>query len=183
MTSTYSQAREELAEGLSQDIDALGRLHQIYKLPKCFSSLKPERTVHALEMIGVFSPEHPTALVELPSLLGMTECHKKIKKILKIKKQNSFRFKGCNDLHESIDMQRFLGEVQYSGRIFLANLDLLKVVLETRANNNPDLIRNIESISELRVEVKNAIFKITETGNEVLCTKKASNDDFTTCKY
>lgn len=178
-SSSYYQAREEFIEGLSHNLDALDKLQKIYKLPWSFSSLKPERTVRALEMIGVFTPESPAGLQELPNWLGMAETYKKIKKILKFKK-SKFAFKGCNDLHQSTDMQRLLAEVQYSGRIFLAEIELLKGILETRSQSRPDLESHITSVNELVEDVSKVICGVTVTGNEVL--KPSSEGIFVKCK-
>lgn len=156
----YFHARDEFIDSLAQNGDALEKLQKLYKLPEIYSTLPPERTVRALELMNVFSPQSPVGIVELPFWLGMKETHKKIKRIVRLKKNETFRYRGCNELHDKADLALILNNVQKGGRYFLSELQLVKSVLQTRAamaDKTEQFIKVIPAITDLVTDVENSM--------------------------
>ncbi|XP_019853388.1 PREDICTED: uncharacterized protein LOC109582839 isoform X2 [Amphimedon queenslandica] len=152
----YFLARDEFIDSLAQNADALEKLQKMYKLPEIYTTLPPERTVRALELIDVFSPQSPVGLLELPFWLGMKDTHKKIKRIMKLKKSNSFRYRGCNELHLNADLEQILRNVERAGRYFYSDLQLAQSVLQTRAavaDKTEKFIKTIPVITDLVKDV------------------------------
>lgn len=183
--TTYQQARQELTNALAQDANNLDSLQKIYKLPKSYAVLGPSATVHALEMINVFSPEDPLGLIEIPSWLGMKETSKKIKKILRCKKTDGFKFRGINELHSDVDFHRLMEKVQLSSRFFQAELELLQDVLQSKSNTIPSIADTLATFNGVIENTQQVIAGLTQVMMELHLEPKsrAAKEAFSQCEY
>ena len=183
--TTYQQARQELISALAQDTNNLDSLQKIYKLPNSYAFLGPPATVHALEMLNVFSPEDPLGLIEIPSLLGMKETSKKMKKILRCKKTDGFKFRGVNELHSDVDFHRLMEKVQFSSHFFQAELELLQDVLQSKSNTIPSIADTLVTFNEVIEKTREVIAGLTQVMMELHLEPKSrvAKDAFSKSEY
>lgn len=183
--TAYQQARQELINALAQDANNLDRLQKIYKLPKSYVSLGPPATVHALEMLNVFSSEDPLGLIEIPSWLGMKETSKKIKKILRCKKTDGFKFRGVNELHSDVDFHRLMEKVHLSGQFFQAELELLQDVLQSKSTTIPSIADALATFNEVTEKTQQVIVGLTQVMMELHFEPRTRvvKEAFLQCEY
>ena len=133
-TSAYHACYVLFCRGLAENIDAMGKVQKMYKLPKSYGWLSADATVHALERLGVFSSSNPSGLMELSERLEMRETHKKIKKIIKknYEKIPKFMFTSYSELHHSADLQDLVKQIHRTTKILHAQVELAEMIIETR---------------------------------------------------
>ena len=133
-SSAYHACYVLFCRGLAENIDAMGKVQKMYKLPESFGWISADATVNALERLGVFSSSNPAGLVELSERLEMRETHKKIKKIVKknYEKIPKFLFTSYSELHHSADLQGLVKQTHVIIKKLCAQVELAEIIIKTR---------------------------------------------------
>ena len=176
MCSPYQQSCQEFITALTEDIDALDKLQKMYKLPPVYSSLPAAATMDALEMLGVFSPDYPLGLIEISRLLGIKETSKKIKKILKHKKNYpQFRSLSYSDLHYCVNLQTMLKKIQSECQKVRGQIELMEMVIETKSSK-----QNMQTAADSCQDMKQKMEHLDQSLTEGIIN--VSNED-PPCKF
>ena len=152
MASAYQKCYLELTASLEQNNDALKKLHSIYKLPIRYNTLPASATVQAMEMLGIFSTESPSGLIDLPLTLGMRSNHRKIKKKMK-RKAKYTGFGGVAISNPQVDV--IMNKARDTCSLLRGQLELLEMVMqiptaaETTEGSIKDILDALDNVKEL----------------------------------
>ena len=163
MATAYQKSCLEFASSLDKNKDAFNTLHCIYKLPASYTRLPGFATVQALEMLGIFSDDSASGLIDLPLVIGMKDKHKRIKKKMKGKVRYT-GFKGIIKAEPKPD--QMIAKAKETVAMLLSQLQLIEMTLSSHYGTDNAMEDALDTLNTAQKTMNNSFSKISSIASQ-----------------